>query len=320
MTPRRPPFFPASPPTRRGPRADDDDVQAPEAERAPAAHPKRGNPPELKVSGRNACRALFEARRQDVRRVYVTEENVKAFGDVLHWCAQERIAYHLKTKEDLHQISETVHHDGVLMLAREKSQPTLSEALERRDDGAIVLLEDVKNPHNLGAILRVCAHFGVRVVLAAGNTPTLSAAVMRTAEGGAEHVSIIAVDAASAIATLRTRGYRAIATSSHASAPLGQHATPMPARALIMFGSESHGLSAPVLKLADATVAIEGRGSVESLNVACAASVLLWEHQRTRERALVGQQDQQTQRAPQPVRAQTVSPSTRREPSHKRRR
>jgi TrmH RNA methyltransferase len=240
-------------------------------------HPRTQNAPELKVAGRNACRALFEKRAPDIRRVYITEANIKAFADVLKWCAQNRIAYHVKTDDDLDQVAETVHHDGVCFIAREKQPVDVAAVLARaKNERVIVLLEDVKNPHNLGAILRVCAHFGVRTLLAAGDTPALSPAAMRTAEGGAEHVDVVPIGKdVAAVDELRRAGFRVIATSSHTKAVLGDVA--LPEKALVLFGSEGEGLSRELMKSADVTVAIPGSGALESLNVACASSVILWE-------------------------------------------
>ncbi len=237
----------------------------------------------MKVAGRNACRALFENRRDDIRRVYVTEENLKAFGDVLKWCAQQRIAYHVKTGDDLDQIAETVHHDGVCFIARLRppvsAERVLRRLVEEKGAGVVVMLESVKNPHNLGAILRVCAHFGVRAVLAAGETPALSPAAMRTAEGGAEHVEVVpAGDGLASLRALRSAGYRVVATSSHTETRLGD--VPLPRRALVLFGSEGQGLSRALFDEADVVVAIPGSGAVESMNVACASSVILWELSR----------------------------------------
>ncbi len=248
-------------------------------------HPRTMNEPEQKVAGRNACRALFEARRDDVRRVYVTDDTLGPFGDVLKWCAQQKIAYHIKTSADLDAIAETVHHDGVVFIARLKKEHSFDEIAgyyerEHESDKSaramVVLLEDVKNPHNLGAILRVCAHFGVRAVLAAGTTPGLSPAAMRTAEGGAEHVDVVEVgDGVSAIERLKAAGFHVVATSSHTQQMLGEGA--LPPRSLVMFGSEGEGLSRELADLSDTAIAIPGSGALESLNVACAASVVLWE-------------------------------------------
>jgi tRNA G18 (ribose-2'-O)-methylase SpoU len=98
---------------------------------------------------------LRDKRADDVRRVYLTEENLKPFADVLKECARRRIAYHVKTSADLDQIAETVHHDGVLFLARElapkRPADVVGWASRLQGPAALVLLEDVKNPHNLGS-------------------------------------------------------------------------------------------------------------------------------------------------------------------------
>jgi TrmH RNA methyltransferase len=247
--------------------------------------PRGQNDSEHKVAGKNACLALFHKRREDIRRVYVTEENVKVFSECLKWCAQQRIAYHIKTTADLDAVGETVHHDGVMFMARVKKAASLDvlEARMQRERGRVivVLLDDVKNPHNLGAILRVCAHFGTAAVLAAGETPALSPAVMRTAEGGAEHVDVIPVgDGIDALERMRAAGLTIVGTSSHTAEALDN--ARLPARALVMFGSEGTGLSRRLLALADISVAIPGSGALESLNVACASSVILWELWRPR--------------------------------------
>lgn len=254
--------------------------------RSPVKHPRHENAPELKVSGLNACRALFRARPDDIRKVFVTDEVIPSVGDLLKWCAQQRIAYKVVGKDDLLALTDTPHHDGICLLARLLPTPSFDDVLRAvdSDDAPLVLLEDVKNPHNLGAILRVCAHFGVRFVLAAGETPELSPAAMRTAEGGAEHVRVVHVgDGKTALHRLKDQGFAIVATSSHVDDTLVD--ARLPARAVLLFGSESSGLSRALSSLADAHVQIPGSGALESLNVACASSVLLWEHWRVHARA-----------------------------------
>jgi TrmH RNA methyltransferase len=234
------------------------------------------------VAGRNACRALFARRPEDIRRVYVTEDTLADFKDVLKACAERRIAYHVKTAADLDQIAETVHHDGVLFLARRQGEGDVdgllawADRLQPGQRAVLVLLEGVKNPHNLGAILRVCAHFGVPFCLRAGDTAELSPAAMRTAEGGAEFARLVDVDdGLDVLLSLQARGFSLLATSSHASLSLGR--SPLPDRVVVLFGSEGEGLSKRLLGLADDTIVIPGSGALESLNVACASSVVLWE-------------------------------------------
>lgn len=278
--PRRPdlrPARPATPSRTSGP--------APSSRAAPPKAPIVDDDAEHKVAGENACRALWMTRPDDIRRVYVTEAVLPRFKDVLKFCSERRLAYHVKTDADLDQVAETVHHDGVLFLARRQRESTLkdvfawTEKLRPEQRALIVLLENVKNPHNLGAILRVSAHFGVPWVLRAGQTPALSPAAMRTAEGGAEHSRVVGTDGDAgldaAFSRLQKLGFKLLATSSHATLALGREA--LPARAVVMFGSEGEGLSPALMKRADDVVAIPGSGALESLNVACAASVVLWE-------------------------------------------
>lgn len=236
------------------------------------------------MAGKNACRALWRARPDDVRRVYVTEAQVAHFGDVLKECARRRIAYHVKTDADLDQIAETVHHDGVLFIARalpaKRPADVVGWASRVRGPAALVMLEHVKNPHNLGAILRVCAHFGVPFLLAAGDTAALSPAAMRTAEGGAEHCALIPCGSGlELLETLRALGFVVVATSSHTDISV---ASELPTRAVVLFGSEGEGLSQRLAERADIAVQIPGSGALESLNVACASSVVLWELWRRR--------------------------------------
>ncbi len=202
--------------------------------------------------------------------------------DCLRFCAEQRIAYHVKTTADLDQIAETVHHDGVLFLALKQRESSVDDVmawtarLRPQQSSVIVLLENVKNPHNLGAILRVCAHFGVPWVLRAGDTPPLSPAAMRTAEGGAEHSRVVALgDVGDTLRQLKGAGYAVLATSSHATVSLGHER--LPPRAVVLFGAEGDGLSPALQRLADDVISIPGSGALESLNVACAASVVLWE-------------------------------------------
>lgn len=85
-------------------------------------------------------------------------------------------------------------------------------------------------------------------------------------------------DTAAAFAAFRNAGFSFVATSSHASRSLFGPA--LPARTVLLLGSESDGLSPALTKRASITLGIPGTGAVESLNVACAASALLTEYFR----------------------------------------
>lgn len=236
---------------------------------------------EIKVCGLHACQAVFRRRPEDIRRLYIARELLPSFGDDLKILAERRVAYHVVGDDELEKITQSIHHGGVAMIVREAPSFGLGGVLSRaRGEGpcALLYLDNVQNPHNLGAIVRVAANFGVDAVLVAGEAGP-SPAMMRTAEGGAEFVPVVPVPLGAApLQRLREAGFRLLATTSHGEGSL--FARPLPARAVIMLGSESHGLAPAVLAQADETLVIPGTGFVESLNVASAAAVLLAEHWR----------------------------------------
>lgn len=242
--------------------------------------PVRDEPrPELKICGVNACHAVAARRPDDVRRVYINAALLTDFGPFLKRCAAAKIAYHVVEDAELEKITQSVHHEGVCFIVREKAPLSLRQLLAAPGPRVLVYLDGVQNPHNLGAIVRVCAHFGAVGVLAAGADAAASTAMLRTAEGGGEWVEVLPVHTgADPLLAARAAGYRLIATASRATRDI--HSRPLPPRVILMLGSETHGLSPALLRLADDSVRIPGTGHLDSINVACACAVLLSEYWR----------------------------------------
>ena len=136
-------------------------------------------------------------------------------------------------------------------------------------------LDGVGNPHNLGAILRSSAHFGVAgLLLPEGSTLSLSGAAARVAEGGAEAVPLVGMGPPDeAIAALRAAGFALAATVVREGDDL--FATGLPPRLVYVLGAEGEGMGEALAHDCDLRLSIPGTGKVESLNVAAAAAVLL---------------------------------------------
>jgi TrmH RNA methyltransferase len=238
--------------------------------------------PEMKVCGVNACQAIAARRPDDVRRVYIHPSRLPVFGPFLKRCAERRIAYHVVEDDELERITQSIHHEGVCFIARERPPIGLQAALNRRDPTrprCLLYLGGVGNPHNLGAIVRVCAHFDVDAVLAGGLESHVSPAMLRTAEGGGEFVDVVPVaDGPNPLVAARRAGFRLVATAARGKRSL--YSAPLPPRAVIMLGAEADGLAPALLNMADETVQIPGTGALDSLNVACAAAVVLGEFWR----------------------------------------
>lgn len=230
---------------------------------------------ETKLYGRHACLNFFKHRPQDLVRLYITQDGVFDFRPLIRHCVDNKLAYHLVSAQELETITKSTHHEGVALVCKRRDQPELSEVFQ--EEGLIVALEGVENPHNLGAIMRTCAHFGVKAIVYEAKVPVaLSAAAQRTAEGGGEGPYTYHVDNWNEFFELANKNkYSVYATSSHQGESLYQ--TKFSQNAILFFGAEGEGLSSKMMKKISNFVQIPGTGMVESLNVSNATAVILGE-------------------------------------------
>lgn len=242
---------------------------------------------EIRVFGLRAAQAIAAERPGDIVRMYLTEERLRDFRTVLERLARDRKAYHVVGSDELDRVAGSLHHEGVCVLAKPRPEQSLAaltaELAGQPGPVVVVVLDRVENPNNLGAILRVGAHFGVRAVVytTPDGAPVRSSAILRTAEGAAERVDLVFANALwDALEALGEAGLSVVGTSGRAEETLWSAA--LPARMALVLGSEGEGIDPGTLEQLPTVVQIPGTGAVESLNVSCAASVILAERWRTR--------------------------------------
>ncbi len=234
---------------------------------------------ESKYYGLHACLTLWKKRPEDLIRVYLEKSKVAELKPLLKWCADNKKAYHIIPEAELVKVSDSVHHEGVCLLAFDPPQLTVEEFLSRPAEG-LLYLDGVENPHNLGSIVRTAAHFDFCQILGeAGKLPPLSPSACRVAKGGAEFVETIYLpNPKNTLAALKKKGYSFVSTSSHKGEPLFSFS--FPKKAVIIMGSESFGVSESLSPFITHHVQIPGTGQVESLNVSVAAALCLGEYYR----------------------------------------
>lgn len=235
---------------------------------------------EMKVYGRHACLKLFEKRPQDIIRAYITQDGVFEFKALIRSLVDRKLAYHVVSTEELDNISKATHHEGILLLVKTKPVPTVKELMAKPGRVLILALEEVENPHNLGAIMRSAAHFGVTGIIYLAKVPVAnSAAAIRTSEGGSESVPAVHVSEWAEVQDLaKSKNFKTFATSSHEGKSL--YGVQFPDRAVIFMGAEGKGMSEKLLKKMDELIQIPGTGNVESLNVSNATTAILTEWYR----------------------------------------
>jgi TrmH RNA methyltransferase len=183
---------------------------------------------------------------------------------------------------ELERIAATVHHGGVEALVDRlvPASPSIQDIREwKRRGKPVLLLDRIGNPHNLGAIVRSAAFFGVRTLVLADSPEqaTPSASAYRVAEGGMEHVDLYVVRSLAAFCRQLGREFSVVGTDVTRGKDIdlrtavGQVERP----AALVLGNEETGLAPDVAAACSRLIRIPGSGAVESLNVSAAAAVLL---------------------------------------------
>ncbi|BBQ82722.1 MULTISPECIES: tRNA/rRNA methyltransferase [unclassified Klebsiella] len=239
---------------------------------------RRQRAEETRVYGENACQTLFQSRPDAIVRAWFLQSVTPRFKEALRWMAANRKAYHVVDEAELAKASGTEHHGGVCFLIKKRNGTSVQQWVANSGaDDCVLALEDVGNPHNLGAMIRSCAHFGVKGVVLQDAALLESGAAIRTAEGGAEHVQPITGDSfIDALAQFRDAGYSIVTTSSTGNGmPLFK--AELPKKMVLVLGQDHEGVSDSAASLADLSVSIDGTRAVEGLNVSVATGVLLAE-------------------------------------------
>lgn len=248
----------------------------------PATHPEIA-PPQKEgeiTFGLRAGLAVHAARPQDILRVAYAPAVSEEVASLAAWARKQGVSIEERGDGELARISGSTHHEGLCVLAKPRRFSPASElgkALVARN-GACVALDRVRNPYNVGAILRTAAFFGVDAVLlgAAAPHPALAPDAIRVAEGGVEHLALArTTDLADTLGRLRALGVQVVGADGAATASVIGFAFARPT--VLVFGHEREGLGARVRAQCDHVLALHGSGAVESLNVAVAAGLFIGE-------------------------------------------
>lgn len=235
------------------------------------------------IYGLRAGLAVFARRPDDIRRIAFSKSVRAELAELVHWAMTRKVPFFEANDAELARIAESRQHEGLCLLARARTWTAPSDLVESlvRTKGAAVALDRVRNPYNVGAIVRSVAFFGIDAVLlgAPAPHPGLPRDAVRVAEGGAEHVAFCrTTDLADTLARMKQRGVKVVAADADATqSAIGfDFARPV----VLVVGNEREGISDRVRAQCDATVKIAGSGAVESLNVAVASGVLVAEMAR----------------------------------------
>lgn len=172
-----------------------------------------------------------------------------------------------------------VVHQGVALLADVLAPPALQAALER--DGPIIVLDQVTDPRNVGAIMRSAAAFGAAAVITQDrNAPEENGALAKAASGALETIPLLrAVNIARTLVALKAADVWCVGLD--ASGPALSGAAFAGRRVALVLGAEGEGMRRLTKETCDEVAGLPIKGGIDSLNVSAAASVALYELGRT---------------------------------------
>lgn len=239
---------------------------------------------EIKIYGISACLKFVEKKSSQIVRAYFSENVSKKFSHLMKQMAKDKKVYRIVPEVELEKITQSKHHEGVCMVVKFSAPIKMQEyfSVKRKKD-IVLFLENISNPHNLGAIMRVCSHFGVSAVFHSSPKLLSSGSAIRTSEGGFESLVFVECNSLKQLSDFAHKNnYKIYSTSSHSGVNFYQ--CQWPSKVILFFGEEKSGLSSEAFSYGDC-VKIPGTGHVESLNVATAVAVILaevWKHHSPR--------------------------------------
>lgn len=251
---------------------------------------------ELAVCGFEAVRTLARKNPQKIKRFYFTEEKMSYFGELCRYLSKKKAPYNkVKDETELEKLCGSVHHQGVVAMIEQPEIEQLTnnitdEWLHKKESA--LLLDRVGNANNLGAIVRSAAYFGVKNIIIpldeAQSSITTSA--YRVAQGGMEYVNIFSVKSIVRLLEAMEGKMMRFGTDVKAKQPVSRLKELSRGKpSLIVLGNEENGISKVVKNNCDELLIIPnastgGAGNekkaerpIESLNVAQAAAIILYE-------------------------------------------
>ena len=240
---------------------------------------------EQTIEGRNAVIEAFRSGKT-VDKLYVQEGLTDGpVMTILREARKQDTIVNRVKKERLDQMSETGKHQGVIAQLASFSYAEVSDILERArqrgEDPFVFLLDDIEDPHNLGAIIRTANLAGAHgVIIPKRRSAGLTATVMRASAGALNYTPVAKVtNLAQTIEELKKEGLWFVCADMQGelmyrlslTGPIG-----------LVIGNEGEGVSRLVREKCDLTAAIPMKGDIDSLNASVAAGVLAYEIVRQR--------------------------------------
>jgi len=227
----------------------------------------------LVIFGIHAVEAALANPRRTIRKLFLTDNAERRLREAL---GRRQLAHERVHPRDLdRRLGPDTVHQGALIETEPLPEPTLGDVAGVGGGRPLILLDQVTDPHNVGAILRSAAVFGAAgLVMTRRHSPPLGGVLAKSASGALEHVPVALVqNLARAMAELKELDCTLIGLDG--DAPNRLEDAPWPERPVLVLGAEGKGLRQLTRESCDRLCRLATDGTLDSLNVSNAAAVAL---------------------------------------------
>jgi 23S rRNA (guanosine2251-2'-O)-methyltransferase len=238
-------------------------------------------PPSRLLMGRNSLHELIRFDPQRIEKVFTSagEGSNDRSDELRSELTRNRIPVEQKSAHELAALAGSDAHQSFVALLRERPPVELKallRELEPKEQSIVLMLDDVQDPQNLGAILRSSECFGADAVIWSKNRGApLTPAARKASVGASELVTTVEVsNLVDAIRKIKEHGFWTVGADVSPDAQ-SAFSFEFPKKMVLILGAEEQGMHALVKKELDFRVYIPMSGRIDSLNVAQATAVLL---------------------------------------------
>jgi 23S rRNA (guanosine2251-2'-O)-methyltransferase len=254
-------------------------------ERLVKARPVRESLPAANIFGFHASRAAWLNPARVIKSIYLTEAGAKTFEDTAREALDAGLSrpIALQVEKDVldKMLPRDAVHQGVALVAEALDEISVQDfviAAQAREKTVLVMLDQVTDPHNVGAIIRSACAFGAAgMIMQKMHAPEMEGTLLKSASGAAEHMPVAyETNLSRAIEELKEGGFFVIGLAEEGEKDLATLARTAGGKIVLVMGSEGAGMRRLVREHCDALAHLPVTGPVKSLNVSNAAAVALY--------------------------------------------
>lgn len=239
------------------------------------------------IYGLHAVREAWLNPERTINSLYILESVLKGFEDILNLANEKQIKrpqYKLIEKRDLEKLlPQGAVHQGIAIDADNLDEVDLQDfsiLSQSKEHSILLMLDQVTDPHNVGAIIRSASAFGADgIIMQKKHAPALTGVLAKTACGAVDHLRVAqATNLSRALEQLKEDGYFVIGLDERGEKTIRDisSASSNSQKVVLVLGAEGAGLRHLVRENCDELVSLPTQGAIQSINVSNAAAVALY--------------------------------------------